>query len=170
MNTSFDRLHLVNTYGAFGSVGKTRREITIEGTAHPNPLGGWAQWTEYKFHGKPGDPTRRPPNFAPYQHRLDWDIWFAAGGSMKGEPWLHFLAIRLMQGHPETVHLFRENPFPNAPPTAIRMNIYKYRFTTPEERRKSGQWWIRELEGVFISPLTLENPQLQMELQRFRWK
>lgn len=170
MNTSFDRLHLVNTYGAFGSIGKVRREITIEGTDHPNPLGGWAKWTEYKFHGKPGDPARRPPNFAPYQHRLDWDIWFAAGGSLKGEPWLHFLAIRLMQGHPETVRLFRENPFPNAPPTAIRMNVYKYRFSTPEERRQTGRWWIRELEGVFISPLNLDNPQLQAELERFRWQ
>ncbi|MBT8492454.1 MAG: lipase maturation factor family protein, partial [Deltaproteobacteria bacterium] len=27
MNTSFDRLHLVNTYGAFGSVGKARYEV-----------------------------------------------------------------------------------------------------------------------------------------------
>ena len=32
MNTSFDRLHLVNTYGAFGSVGQQRREIVFEGT------------------------------------------------------------------------------------------------------------------------------------------
>src|SRR5712664_1774214 len=31
MNYSFDPLHLVNTYGAFGSVTKTRDEIVIEG-------------------------------------------------------------------------------------------------------------------------------------------
>ncbi|HWB59228.1 MAG TPA: lipase maturation factor family protein, partial [Chthoniobacteraceae bacterium] len=33
MNNSFDRLHLVNTYGAFGSVGKERYEIIFEGTS-----------------------------------------------------------------------------------------------------------------------------------------
>src|SRR5436189_6159190 len=33
MNFSFDPFHLVNTYGAFGSVTKERYEIVIEGTA-----------------------------------------------------------------------------------------------------------------------------------------
>ena len=37
MNASFDRLHLVNTYGAFGSVTKVRREVIIEGTADERP-------------------------------------------------------------------------------------------------------------------------------------
>src|SRR5262249_54915644 len=32
MNRSFDPLHLVNTYGAFGSVGRERHEIVLEGT------------------------------------------------------------------------------------------------------------------------------------------
>lgn len=32
MNSSFDRFHLVNTYGAFGSVGKTRDEVIISGS------------------------------------------------------------------------------------------------------------------------------------------
>src|SRR4051794_11227409 len=32
MNTSFEPLHVVNTYGAFGSITRTRNEIVIEGT------------------------------------------------------------------------------------------------------------------------------------------
>jgi hypothetical protein len=31
MNRSFDSLKLVNTYGAFGSIGKERTEIVIKG-------------------------------------------------------------------------------------------------------------------------------------------
>jgi len=31
MNTSFDRFRIVNSYGAFGYVGKERSEITIFG-------------------------------------------------------------------------------------------------------------------------------------------
>ena len=39
MNTSFDRLDLVNTYGAFGSVGRERYNVVFEGTdeALPGP-------------------------------------------------------------------------------------------------------------------------------------
>src|SRR5262249_9719266 len=32
MNAGFDPLHLVNTYGAFGSVGRQRYQVEIEGT------------------------------------------------------------------------------------------------------------------------------------------
>ena len=35
MNYSFNPLHIVNTYGAFGSITRTRREIVIEGTSDP---------------------------------------------------------------------------------------------------------------------------------------
>lgn len=31
MNTSYESLHLVNSYGAFGSITRVRREIVVEG-------------------------------------------------------------------------------------------------------------------------------------------
>ena len=77
MNRSFDRLHLVNTYGAFGSVGRERDEIVLEGTDDPAP-GPDAVWRPYEFPCKPGDPARRPCVLSPLQLRLDWQIWFAA--------------------------------------------------------------------------------------------
>jgi hypothetical protein len=71
MNSSFDPLHLVNTYGAFGTITRTRNEIVIEGTDDPAPTERTI-WREYEFRGKPGDPSRRPPQVAPYHLRLDW--------------------------------------------------------------------------------------------------
>jgi len=43
MNSSFEPLHLVNTYGAFGSITRTRNEIVVEGTADaaPTPASVW---------------------------------------------------------------------------------------------------------------------------------
>ena len=35
MNMSFNPFHLANTYGAFGSIGRMRREVVIEGTDEP---------------------------------------------------------------------------------------------------------------------------------------
>jgi len=56
MNASFEPLHLVNTYGAFGSIGRTRYEIIVEGSGDPAMLDG--SWRTYEFKGKPGDPMR----------------------------------------------------------------------------------------------------------------
>src|SRR5581483_11695181 len=80
MNTSFTRLPLVNTYGAFGTVGRTRDELIFEGTAD-DPAAPDARWLPYEFKCKPGDPARRPCWMSPYHYRLDWLLWFAAMGT-----------------------------------------------------------------------------------------
>src|SRR5205823_14771904 len=80
MNTAFNRLDLVNTYGAFGTVGRERDEIVFEGTEDA-VITGDTKWKEYEFVAKPGDPDRRPAFIAPYQPRIDWQIWFAAMAS-----------------------------------------------------------------------------------------
>ncbi|MEY2545441.1 MAG: hypothetical protein QOG48_558, partial [Verrucomicrobiota bacterium] len=86
MNASFDPFDLVNTYGAFGAVGKERFEIVFEGT-DDTFITGDTKWKEYEFKAKPGDPNRRPPFVAPYQPRIDWQIWFAAMASPAEYPW-----------------------------------------------------------------------------------
>src|SRR5439155_7951308 len=53
MNGSFEPLHLVNTYGAFGAVGTKRREIVFEGTSD-STLSEATVWKEYEFKCKPG--------------------------------------------------------------------------------------------------------------------
>ncbi|MGH7151767.1 MAG: lipase maturation factor family protein, partial [Planctomycetota bacterium] len=55
MNTSFNQLHLVNTYGAFGSVGRERDEIVLEGTEEES-IGPDTRWRSYEFKAKPTDP------------------------------------------------------------------------------------------------------------------
>lgn len=77
MNMSFNPFHLVNTYGAFGSIGRTRREVVIEGTDEPT-ITERTVWKEYEFKGKPGAVRRLPRQWAPYHLRLDWLMWFAA--------------------------------------------------------------------------------------------
>ena len=64
MNASFNRWQLVNAYGAFGSVTRRRIEVIVEGTLEDSPV-DTAEWREYQFKGKPGDPARMPRQFAP---------------------------------------------------------------------------------------------------------
>jgi hypothetical protein len=154
MNFSFNPLHLVNTYGAFGSITRVRHEVVVEGTEEPRP-GPDAVWREYEFKGKPGDVHRRPPQVAPYHLRLDWLMWFAALSPSYAEPWFLQFLVKLLQDDPTTLKLLRRNPFPNGPPAWVRARYYRYRFTTWRERQETGAWWDRTLVGEYLPPITL---------------
>jgi hypothetical protein len=154
MNFSFNPVHLVNTYGAFGSITRVRNEIVLEGTDEPTITSSTA-WHEYEFKGKPGNPALPPPQIAPYHLRLDWLMWFAAMGSPEEQPWFPALIVKLLQGDPGTLGLLRTNPFPDRPPRYMRGLYYEYRFTTPDEHRQKGDWWRRKLIGVYFGPATL---------------
>ncbi|CAN0527871.1 unnamed protein product, partial [Laminaria digitata] len=65
-------LRIVNTYGNFGSVTKTRGEVVLKGTRHPDPLDPRAEWKEYDFKCKPGDVNQTPCVISPFHNRLDW--------------------------------------------------------------------------------------------------
>ena len=152
MNHSFTPIHLVNSYGAFGTVTKVRHEVVIEGTRAERADDPAAGWREYEFKGKPGDVTRRPPQVAPYHLRLDWLMWFAALSRGYGRTWFHTLLDRLLANDRSSLKLLRTNPFPDGPPTHVRARFYHYRFTTWAERRETGHWWHRTLVGEYAPP------------------
>jgi hypothetical protein len=154
MNTSFDPLHLVNTYGAFGSITKERYEVVIEGTAEP-VLTPSTAWLEYEFKAKPGDVRRRPPQYAPYHLRLDWLMWFAAMSSPMYHEWFVPFVVKLLEADPPTLRLLRGDPFGGARPRFVRATLYLYRFTTPRERRDSGAWWVRSRVDEYLQPVAL---------------
>ena len=152
MNASFDPLRLVNTYGAFGSVTKERREVILEATDDPQP-GPGTVWVEYQFKAKPGDVKRRPPQYAPYHLRLDWLMWFVAISPNYGAGWLRPLLARLAANDPEVRALLAHCPFADDGPTHVRALVYRYRFTTADERRASGAWWHRTFLGELVGPI-----------------
>lgn len=156
MNASFNPFRLVNTYGAFGSVSRVRIELVIEGTDAEWPHAD-AQWREYGFKGKPDDPTRLPPQVAPYHLRLDWLLWFIPLSPAYGGRWFARLIARLLEGDAPTLRLIRRNPFAGAPPRFIRARFFRYRFTTWRERREHGAWWVRRYEADYLPPVGLED-------------
>jgi hypothetical protein len=136
-----------NGYGLFRVMTTGRPEIVLEGSRDGR------HWQPYEFPFKPGDVTRRPRFVAPYMPRLDWQMWFAALDPMGNWDWLTALARALEAGTPEVLALLDRDPFPGAPPRAMRFARYDYRFSTPAERARTGAWWVRELSGyVPIGP------------------
>ncbi|UFS69596.1 lipase maturation factor family protein [Geomonas sp. RF6] len=157
MNANFDSLHLVNTYGAFGSITRERYEIVIEGT-DDTVTTPHTRWKEYGFKGKPGDPAATPAQIAPYHLRLDWLMWFAAMPSPYLDRWFIRLLQRLLEGDEATLSLLKENPFPHAPPRQIRALHYRYRFSTPQEKRRTGLLWQRQLARIYFPAVSLTDP------------
>jgi hypothetical protein len=154
MNASFEPYHLVNTYGAFGSITRRRFEIVVEGCPDPDP-GPGSEWREYEFKAKPGRLDRRPPIVAPYHLRLDWLMWFAAMGSHRQHPWFVPLLVKLLEGDRAVLRLLGRNPFPDEPPAAVRAQLYLYRFATAAERRDTRRWWERERVGEYVPAIGL---------------
>ena len=154
MNFSFNPYHLVNTYGAFGSITRIRYEVVVEGS-EDRTITPSTTWKAYEFKGKPTDPMRLPPQVAPYHLRLDWLMWFAAMSSPMEHYWFVPFVIKLLQNDRATLKLLRHNPFPNGPPAFVRADLYRYRFTTPRERLQTHAWWQRERVGQYLPPVSL---------------
>src|SRR5664279_3361706 len=125
MNTSYDPLELVNTYGAFGTVGKERLNVVFEGTMDDDSTDN-ANWQPYIYKGLPVALDKRPPQIAPYQLHLDWQMWFASMATPDDYPWTFNLTWKLLHNDPNTVGLFAGNPFPGKPPRYIRAVLYRY--------------------------------------------
>lgn len=155
MNRSFDPFHLVNTYGAFGSVSRVRYEVVVEGTDEAVPRED-SDWREYEFKGKPGDPRYWPRQFAPYHLRLDWLMWFAALSPAYAGSWFGTFVERLLENDRATLKLLRRSPFPpDAPPRYIRARLFRYRYTTWRELRETGACWERTYVREYLPPTRL---------------
>jgi hypothetical protein len=164
MNYSFDPFDLVNTYGAFGTVGRERNEIVFEGTDDAI-ITGDTKWKEYEFKAKPGDPNRRPAFIAPYQPRIDWQIWFAAMSTPAEYPWTFHFVWKLLHNDPNTLSLLANNPFPGAPPHYVRARLYRYEFAPLGDKA----WWKREPIGEWLPALSADNEQLRQLLAARAW-
>jgi len=166
MNTSFDPLDLVNTYGAFGTVGQQRLNVVFEGTTDEDTSDN-AHWKPYIYKGLPVLLDKRPPQIAPYQLRLDWQMWFAAMASPNEYPWTINLVSKLLHNDRDAVSLFASNPFSSKPPKYIRAVLYHYMFAKPGNPQ--GYWWNRKRISLWIPPLSANDPRLIQFLQNQGW-
>lgn len=140
MNASYDPLRLVNSYGAFGRVGKVREEWIISARTENG------EWKEYEFKVKPGDVTRPPRFLSPYHHRLDWQMWLAANlKDPHRSEWIFSLLLKLLQGDPGVRKLLAFDPFAYSEerPKYIKIDAYRYQFHRPARGEKSPPYWER---------------------------
>jgi Lipase maturation factor len=163
MNRSYDRLSLVNTYGAFGSIDFVRHELIIEGTLDEDPA--HATWRAYELPCKPGDLDRRPCVLGPYHRRLDWLIWFAAMADEPADAWILHLVWKLLDNDRGIRELLGVDPFDGAAPRWVRIRRFVYHL----EPMSSPHWWSRDHEQLWLPPVDLDSPGLAETLARYGW-
>ena len=150
LRAAIDPLRSTNRYGLFAVMTTTRPEIVLEGSLEGET------WRPYAFRYKPGSLTVAPRWVAPFQPRLDWQMWFAALGRYEEERWFQRFCEQLLRGSPSVSALLAENPFPDMPPRFVRATLYRYRFTNRQESQQAGAWWVRERVREYSPALSLD--------------
>lgn len=149
--------HVVSGYGLFRTMTTERPEIVVEGSSDG------MSWFAYDFAWKVDDIAERPRFVAPHQPRVAWQFWFAAlegrfDSRSRNAAWFEALVLKLLAGDAEVKRLLRRDPFPDAPPKLIRARLMRYEFTTPEERRRTDDWWKRTVMGTYLPEVSLPPP------------
>ncbi len=147
---------VANLYGLFGVMTRARYEIEFQGSRDGQT------WVAYPFRYKPQDPARPPGFFAPYQPRLDWNLWFASLGPWTESPFVLRIEQCLLEGEPDVLKLFAGDPFGGRPPTQVRAVLWQYWFADPEEHRR-GLWWQRRWLGLY-APALARRPDGRYEI------
>jgi hypothetical protein len=144
-----DPFRIANRYGLFAVMTRGRYEIEFQGSNDGQT------WTAYPFRYKPQELDKPPRIYAPYQPRLDWNLWFASLGEWHDNPLVLRAERRLLSNDDDVLALFAANPFPQGPPRQVRAVLYQYWFTSLAEKRAHGLWWRREWLGLYAPAIQL---------------
>eukprot|EP01034_Spumella_vulgaris_P021480 gene21480-27515_t len=191
MNISFDPFRLVNSYGAFGSITKTRHEVVLQGTTSDATLSTddtkQVVWRDFEFACKPGDINRRPCVISPYHIRIDWLMWFAAFQNYQHCPWIVHLADQLLSGSASADRLLAAggNPFTadrnnsnggdsfSGELRYVRAELYEYQYASLNATQSAldtqagwevGRWWKRKHVRSYMPAVERGNPSVRQFL------
>ena len=147
---ALEPFRIANRYGLFAVMTRGRYEIEFQGSNDGQ------EWIPYPFRYKPQALNEPPGIYAPYQPRLDWNLWFASLGFWRDYPIVISTEERLLAGNKDVLSLFAGNPFSATPPRQVRAVLWQYWFTSMAQKRASGDWWTRKYLGIYAPVLGLQ--------------
>jgi hypothetical protein len=147
---ALEPFRIANQYGLFAVMTRGRYEIEFQGSNDGE------HWNAYQFRFKPQALNEAPGIYAPYQPRFDWNLWFASLTDWQQGNIVPLTEECLLKGDPAVLSLFRSNPYPQTPPKYVKAVLWQYWFTSMAEKRKTGNWWRRQLVGLYAPVLERE--------------
>jgi hypothetical protein len=145
---ALEPFRIANQYGLFAVMTRGRYEIEFQGSNDGE------HWTAYPFRYKPQALDEHPGIYAPYQPRFDWNLWFASLGDWRQNNLVPLAEEHLLENDRDVLSLFRSNPFSSAPPKYVRAQLWQYWFTSLSEKHQTGNWWRRQLLGLYAPEIT----------------
>lgn len=145
---ALEPFRIANQYGLFAVMTHGRYEIEFQGS------NDGVNWQPYLFRYKPQPLDEAPRIYAPYQPRFDWNLWFASLGDWRQNEFVVLTEERLLSNDEDVLSLFRSNPFPHSPPRYVRAVLWQYWFTSLAEKRQTGDWWRRQMLGLYAPAIT----------------
>jgi hypothetical protein len=119
---------------------------------------GGRTWRPYPFRYKPQREDRMAPFLAPRFGRFEATVQLVLDSGQQ-TALVPAIARELVQGNPDVIGLFASNPFPDAPPTLVRMIVYRYKYTDLKTHRETGRYWTKEYVGDYAQPVAANSVQ-----------
>lgn len=140
----------VNAYTLYAQFDPVRYQVEFLGSND-----GGQTWRPYEYRYMPQNEKEISPFIAPWFARFDASLQIAVYKGNKDRT-IHVVATHLLAANSLVTGQFRRNPFPDKPPTLIRMQGYRLRFTDAATFKKTGRYWTKELAGEYLPPLRLD--------------
>ena len=144
--------HSANPYTLYAGLLPERFGIEFDGSND-----GGETWRTYEYRYQPQREDRICPFIAPWYPRFEATLQIEATRSTPSDLY-RLVAAHLLRRDPAVIALFRRDPFPDRPPTIIRMPAYRLTFTDAATRRATGKFWHKEPEGDYLTMMYLNAP------------
>ena len=141
-----------NCYSLYATTPPSRDDIEFAGSND-----GGRTWRPYPFRYKPQREDRMSPFLAPRFGRFEATLQLVLDGHWQVSL-IPDVAHALLEGNPDVIGLFASNPFPDTPPTMVRMIVYRYSFTDLKTYHDTGRYWSKEYVGEYAPPVTAARP------------
>jgi hypothetical protein len=149
----FGGFRSANVYHPYASFPATQKyEVEFEGSND-----GGLTWRTFQFRHKPQSEDRVSGFIAPWFARFEATLQIATYTSPRSRL-MPKVAAKLIERNPDVMGLFKEDPFPDKPPTMIRMPVYLMKYTDPATHRSTGHYWVKTRVGEFL-PMVYVNDE-----------
>ncbi len=139
--------HSANAYYLYAAFEPVRFQVEFAGSND-----GGKTWRPYLYKYIPQEEDEICGFLAPRFSRFEATLELEVTGGRKS-PVFPAVAGHLLARNARVMDLFRADPFPDRPPTVVRMRGYRLKFTDLETRRRTGRFWTREPAGDYLPPM-----------------
>lgn len=144
----FRDFRAANCYSLYPTTPRVRHDVEFFGSNDDGKT-----WRPYPFRYRPQFEDRMAPFLGPHLSRFETGLMIQFNYFPQARI-ISDVAQHLLKGESDVVGLFASNPFPDAPPTVVRMSVFRYSYNDLPTFRKTGHYWTKVYVADYAPPVT----------------